>query len=97
MNWEAISSIADILAAIGVICSLIYLAIQIRRDSVATTANTTQLRATSVRETFLTVAASESLAEIIAKSSGEPHAGVKFLTDSKELDKAEAVRLNFPG
>ncbi len=31
MNWEAISAISDILAALAVVVTLVYLAIQIRR------------------------------------------------------------------
>jgi len=100
INWDAISAIAKILGAVGVICSLICLATQIRCDALAATAtatataNTTQLRATSARETFLTVAASKSLAGIIAKSSGEPAAWIQLLMDNKGLSHVEAIRHN---
>ena len=43
MNWEAISSIGDIIGAIGVVISLIYLAMQIRQ-------NTKAMKAQSARE-----------------------------------------------
>src|SRR5712691_4665472 len=33
VNWEALGAIANLLAALGVIATLIYLAIQIRQDS----------------------------------------------------------------
>ena len=42
MNWEAAGAIGEILAAIGVIVTPIYLAIQIRQNSKATTANIRQ-------------------------------------------------------
>jgi len=36
MNWEAVAAIADIIASIAVVISLIYLSIQIRRQTVET-------------------------------------------------------------
>ena len=40
MNWEAISAIADILGAIAVVITLIYLALQVRQNTQATRAST---------------------------------------------------------
>jgi hypothetical protein len=34
MNWDAIGAVAELLGAIGVIASLVYLAVQIRQSSV---------------------------------------------------------------
>ena len=47
MNWEAISTIAEIVGAGGVIASLIYLAVQVRQSMEAIEANTkaTELQA----------------------------------------------------
>jgi hypothetical protein len=48
MNWEAVGAIAELLGAIGVIASLVYLAIQIRMSrSVVRTSNYLQLNAQS--------------------------------------------------
>jgi len=33
MNWDAVGAVAELLGAIGVIVSLVYLAIQIRRNT----------------------------------------------------------------
>jgi hypothetical protein len=33
MNWDAVSAIADVLATVGVIASLIYVAVQVRQNS----------------------------------------------------------------
>lgn len=44
MNWEAIGAIAESFGAIGVIATLIYLAIQVRHSKEATDANTRQMR-----------------------------------------------------
>jgi len=40
MNWEAISAIADILGAIAVVITLVYLALQVRQNTQATRAST---------------------------------------------------------
>ena len=42
MNWDALSAIAESLGAIGVVVSLIYLALQIQRNTSAIRANTAQ-------------------------------------------------------
>ena len=94
MTWEIVAAVAEMLAAIGVILSLIYLAIQVQSDTNATRANTTQLRAAAARDTFLTVASSESLAEIISKTV-EPSGSTEYLMKEKGLAHTEAVRLNF--
>ena len=95
MNWEAVGAIAELTAAIGVILSLIYLAVQIRRDSNATIANTTQLRAAGARETMLAAATSESLSDLIARASDQVMPGVEYLMQSRGFTKAEATRVNF--
>jgi hypothetical protein len=33
MNWEAIGAIGEVLGAIGVICTLLYLTVQIRQNT----------------------------------------------------------------
>ena len=45
MNWDAIGAIAELLGAIGVIASLIYLATQIRQSREQMSQNTKALRA----------------------------------------------------
>ena len=40
MNWEAIATIAEIVGAVGVIASLIYLAAQIRQSTKVSRAET---------------------------------------------------------
>ena len=44
MNWEALGAIAELLGAIGVIATLVYLALQVRESREATQANTRQMR-----------------------------------------------------
>jgi hypothetical protein len=42
MNWEAIGAIGELIGAIGVIATLVYLAVQIRRNTIASRATTYQ-------------------------------------------------------
>jgi len=44
MNWEALGAIAELLGAIGVIATLVYLSIQVKVGRDATEANTLQLK-----------------------------------------------------
>jgi hypothetical protein len=44
MNWDAVGAVAESLGALGVIATLIYLAIQVKHSQKATEANTRQIR-----------------------------------------------------
>ena len=94
MNWDAVGAISELVAAIGVILSLIYLAMQIRRDSNATISNTTQLRATGAREALLAIATTESLADLLSRASDTVMPSVEYLVQSRGFTKAEALRVN---
>lgn len=94
MNWDAISAVAESLAALGVIASLIYLAIQIRRDGDATVANTRQMRATAARDALLALATSESYARVVARSIDEPEPWVQAIMQHHGMDLADALQLN---
>jgi hypothetical protein len=50
MNWDAIGAIAELLGAIGVIASLVYLAMQIRHSREQMGQNTRALRANSYQQ-----------------------------------------------
>ena len=50
MNWDAIGAIAELLGAIGVIASLVYLATQIRQSREQMSQNTRALRAGSYQQ-----------------------------------------------
>ncbi|MGK0223150.1 MAG: hypothetical protein ACI9ON_002393 [Limisphaerales bacterium] len=67
MNWEAVGAVAELLGALGVIASLIYLAQQIRHNSKIVQGSTEQAVADSAQARLLTAASSESLAEVMSK------------------------------
>ena len=50
MNWEAIGAIGEFVGALGVITSLIYLAIQIRSDAAARRAETSHAQSRMLSE-----------------------------------------------
>jgi len=64
MYWEAISTIAEMIAALGVIASLIYLAVQIRQNTKVSRAETTKDLYLASRAAILEIAANDALAEI---------------------------------
>jgi hypothetical protein len=74
MNWETIATLAEVVAAIGVIASLIYVARQVR-SSQETAADTNRLaRAGGVREMLLVNATNDELRNSVIKTYGlTPH------------------------
>ena len=49
MNWEAIGAVGEVLGAIGVIATLVYLAVQIRQNSTVLEQNNQMHKANSYR------------------------------------------------
>jgi hypothetical protein len=64
MNWEAASTIAEIVGAGGVIASLIYLAIQIRQSTKVSRAEMTKDLYLASRTAIMDIASNEALARI---------------------------------
>lgn len=64
MNWETGAAIAEIVAAAGVIASLIYLAVQIRQSTKVSRAEITKDLFLASRTAILDVAANNELAKI---------------------------------
>lgn len=64
MNWEAISTIAEIVGAGGVIASLIYLAIQIRQSTKVSRAEMTKDLYLASRTAIMDIASNDMLAKI---------------------------------
>ena len=82
MNWEAIGAIGEVVGAVGVILSLLYLAIQIRGEARAKRASTVHDQSNAFRDFLHSIAADETLSEIYLRGLRNP----------EELDEAELVR-----
>lgn len=67
MGWNMVGAIGETLGAIGVIASLLYLAVQVKGDREATKANTIQMQATQGRDLTLALATSEKLTPLLAQ------------------------------
>jgi len=79
MNWEAIGAISEMIGALAVVVSLIYLAFQIRQNTNqlehnerASIAASASVSATNYRENRVHIYASSELAEILMKGSANP-------------------------
>jgi hypothetical protein len=70
MNWEAMSAIGEMVGAVGVIVSLVYLALQIRQNSNVVRSATRQAISTTQVEMGFRIAESSDLRASIAASWG---------------------------
>ena len=85
MNWEALGAIANLLAAVGVIATLIYLSIQIRQNTKAVRSSSIQNLVQSFSTTAQAAVENEHIIPLLLKSN----AGVDGLTE------VERARLHF--
>lgn len=65
MNWEAISSVAEIIGATGVIVSLIYLASQVKQNTKASQASTRQALADGAQRLAVDIVECDDMARIM--------------------------------
>ena len=72
MNWEAVSAVADVLAAIAVLVTLIYLALQIKQAKEQINLAGQRHRADAARDVLSSVSDSDHLAPVLAKLGGFP-------------------------
>ena len=85
MNWDAIGAIGEIVGALAVLVTLIYLALQIRQAKKQISLIGIQERAKQIQNLMLPIATDPSLASIIMKA-GHPPFG-KFGLDPEEAHR----------
>jgi hypothetical protein len=73
VNWEALSAIGQLVGALGVIVTLIYLAKQIRQNTRATYANAYQTYTSSISQTNLSIASNRELACLMQRATADPY------------------------
>ena len=49
MSWDAVGAIAELMGAVGVVVTLLFIAVQVRHSAVATDNNSDELKATRLR------------------------------------------------
>jgi hypothetical protein len=81
MNWEAISAVGEIVGAIAVVATLIYLAVQVRRSTAATQAASVQAAAATDHEFLLTLGSDPVMAPLWATYLATP----EILTDNQQM------------
>jgi hypothetical protein len=87
MNWDAIGAIAELLGAIGVIASLVYLATQIRQSREQMSQNTQAMRASGYQSFF------QNMDEVAMRSTSSPEMAQSVrlgLTDLDQLTEEQA-------
>ena len=82
MNWEAIGAIAELLGALGVIVSLIYLAAQIRQNTRSACSASFQVAAAEAGQIYRVIAENSEAARVFRIGMQEP----------TRLDSDEMVR-----
>ena len=80
LNWEAIGAIGEVVGAVGVICTLVYLAVQIRQN------NTNLEESTSA-------AINQSLADLNSRISSDEQFAELFLRGREDLSTLTPVEL----
>ena len=85
MNWEAIGAVGEVLGAIGVIVTLAYLAVQIRRNTTAMRAESSRSSAQATGAASIAIAQDGELARIFNQG----------LHDQSSLTPEERTRFAF--
>ncbi len=85
MNWDAIGAIGEILGAIAVLGTLIYVAAQIRQNTASVTTATYESLVSGVTDINLVVVGNPEVASILARGAVDPHS----------LDADEALRYSY--
>ena len=85
MNWEAISAVGQLVGALAVLITLIYLAIQMKQNTAAVATSTYESTMTGFNDINVIVASTPALASILDRGC--------MSTD--ELTEIETVQFNF--
>ncbi len=72
MNWEAVSAVSGGLAAIAVVLSVVYLAVQVRRNTLAMHSQAHHLTTIALAETAAAIASSGELSRIYRLGLSSP-------------------------
>ena len=85
MNWEAVGALAELVGAIAVVATLAFLAVQLRQNTSAARAGTTQSVLSAAAGWLEHVSADSELSDLYARG----------LADRSSLEPPENVRFHF--
>jgi hypothetical protein len=85
MNWEAISAIGQIVGALAVLITLIYLAVQLKQNTAAVATSTYESTMTGFNDINVVVASEPELASLLDRGCQNP----------STLNSNEIVQFNF--
>jgi len=85
LNWEAIGAVANLLAALGVIATLIYLAMQIRQNTKAVRSSSIESLVHNLSATAQAAVENEYMVPLMLKANAGP----------ETLTEVERVRMHF--
>ena len=72
MNWDAIGALGELIGALAVICTLVYLAVQIRQNTNAVKSAATESSVKAVNDVRLVLSQDSELVDIYLKGIGDP-------------------------
>ena len=90
MNWEAVGAISEVIAAIAVVVTLAYLALQIRQSTRTTKAAAVSASHLSLRENRHAILASPELSSLFASGAANP-------TELSELESQRFIWMMLNG
>jgi hypothetical protein len=85
VNWEAVAAVGEILGAIAVLVTLVYLAVQIKQNTSAVATATYESVMTGFNDINIIVASQPIVASLLARGTQNP----------SSLSAEEAVQFNF--
>lgn len=85
MNWEAIAAVGELVGAIAVMITFIYLAVQIRQNTTAVATSTYESVMTGFNDINIIVASNPALATLLDRGCQDPDT----------LDAEDMVQFNF--
>ena len=94
MNWEAIGAIGEILGALAVVATLVYLATQVRYAKATATDSNRLERASGVREMVMELARNDSLRSAWIAGAGLDYYFEEFASKFS-IPKEDAERLEY--
>jgi len=94
MNWEAIGALSELIGAISVLVTLLYLALQIRQNNLSTRAQIHQARSDQSQEFFLTAATSPDYFRI-SKKIWDLEQDLPDSSKLEQLDWEDLCKLRF--